>query len=192
MAQVKEARRTGDADKSKALLADVFNLLGNSSYGKMIETLERQASVIFTKDEKGVDRALRSGYFEDLDELGKTYELESRKQRVVITRPFQIGIAVYQLVKLRMLKAYYDCCDRYFDRRVFELILIDTDSNYKAISAERPEDTVKPELREELDAKKKKWLAWDRWSGRTPGLFRLKCEGSRMIVLCSKCYFIDE
>ena len=56
--QVTEARRTGDVDKSKALLADVFKLLGNSGYGKLIEALERQTNVIYTKDEKVVDRAL--------------------------------------------------------------------------------------------------------------------------------------
>jgi len=79
--EVTAARQTGDVDKSKALLADIFKLLGNSSYGKMIESLERQTHVIYTKDEKLVDRALRSAYFEDLDEIGKTSELESRKPR---------------------------------------------------------------------------------------------------------------
>lgn len=39
--QVKEARRTGNVEKSKALLAEVFKLLGNSGYGKLIEALER-------------------------------------------------------------------------------------------------------------------------------------------------------
>ena len=132
--EVTAARRTGDADKSKALLADIFKLLGNSSYGKMIESLERQTRVIYTKDEKLVDRTLRSAYFEDLDEIGQAYELESRKPRIMIRRPFQIGITVYQLAKLRMLEFYYDFLDRYVDRRDFELIQMDTDSNYMAIS----------------------------------------------------------
>ena len=35
--QVTEARRTGDMEKSKVLLAEVFKLLGNSGYGKLIE-----------------------------------------------------------------------------------------------------------------------------------------------------------
>ena len=74
----------------------------------------------------------------------------------------------------------------------FELIQMDTDSNYMAISAERLEDTVRPELQTEFEAKKQEWLAWDKWSGRTPGLFKLECEGSRMIALCSKCYYIEE
>ena len=60
--------------------------------------------MIYAKDDKVVDRALRSTYFEDLDEIGRSYELESRKPRILIRRPFQIGIAVYQLAKLRMLE----------------------------------------------------------------------------------------
>ena len=190
--QVTEARRTGDVEKSKALLAEVFKLLGNSGYGKLIEALERQTNVIYTKDEKVVDRALRSAYFSDLDEIGEAYELESRKPRITIRRPFQIGIAVYQLAKLRMLEFYYDFLDRYFDRKDFELIQMDTDSNYLAISGKKLEDIVRPEMKAEFEAQKKNWLAWDKWSGRTPGLFKLECEGDRMIALCSKCYFIDD
>ena len=189
--EVTAARRTGDADKSKALLADIFKLLGNSSYGKLIEALERQTRVIYTKDEKLVDKTLRSAYFEDLDEIGQAYELESRKPRIMIRRPFQIGIAVYQLAKLRMLEFYYDFLDRYVDRRDFELIQMDTDSNYMAISGDKLEDIVKPELRTEFEATKKQWLAWDKWSGRTPGLFKMESEGSGMIALCSKCYFVN-
>ena len=190
--RVTEARRTGDVEKSKALLAEVFKLLGNSGYGKLIDALERQTNIIYTKDEKAVDRALRSAYFSDLDEIGQAYELESRKPRITIRRPFQVGIAVYQLAKLRMLEFYYDFFDRYFDRRDFELIQMDTDSNYIAISAERLDDIVRPELKPEFEAQKKQWLTWDKWSGRTPGLFKLECVGSRMIALCSKCHFIDD
>ena len=56
--------------------------------------------------EKVVDRALRSAYFSDLEELGQVYELESRKSRITINRPFQIRIAVHQLAKQRMLEFY--------------------------------------------------------------------------------------
>lgn len=88
--QVSEALRTGDA-----LLAEVFKRLGNSGYGKLIKALERQTCVVYTKDERVVDRALRSAYVSDLDELREAYELENRKPRIIIIRPFQIGIAVY-------------------------------------------------------------------------------------------------
>ena len=146
----------------------MFKLLGNSGYGKLIEALERQTNVIYTKDEKVVDRALRSAYYSDLDEIGAAYELESRKPRITIRRPFQIGIAVYQLAKLRMLEFYHDFLDRYFDRKDFELIQMDTDSNYLAISGKELEDIVRPEMREEFEEEKKNWLAWSKWNWRIP------------------------
>ena len=92
--KVTAARRTGDVDKSKALLADVYELLGNSAYGKMINVLGRQTPVSYTESEKKVDRALRSVYFADLDEIGEAYELESGKKKIKITRPLQVGISV--------------------------------------------------------------------------------------------------
>ena len=144
----------------------MFKLLGNSAYGKLIEALERQTNVYYTKDEKVVDRALRSAYFSDLDEIGEAYELESRKARITIRRPFQVGIAVYQMAKLRMLQFYYDFLDRYLDRRDFELIQMDTDSNYMAISGKTLEEIVKPEMREEFEKEKKNWLAWAKWDWR--------------------------
>ena len=110
-----EARRTGDVDNSKALLAEVFKRLGNSGYEKLIEALECQMYVVYTKDEKVVDRALQSAYFSDLEELGQAYELESRNLCITINRLFQIRIVVYQFSKLRMLELYYDFLDRYVD-----------------------------------------------------------------------------
>ena len=91
-----------------------------------------------------------------------------------------------------MIEFYYDFLDKYLDRKDFELIQMDTDSLYMAMSGERLEDIVRPELKAEFEAEKNQWLSWDKWSGRTPGLLKLECEGSRMIALCPKCYFIDD
>ena len=77
---------------------------------------------------------------------GEHYELESREPRIVINCPFQISIAVYQLAKMRMLEFYYDFLDKYFDRSDFELIQMDTDSNYIVISGDSLEEIVRPEL----------------------------------------------
>ena len=65
-----------------------------------MEAVKRQTNVVSTKGEKVVDKALRSVYFKDLEEIGEAYELESRKLRVAINRAFQVGIAVYQLAKV--------------------------------------------------------------------------------------------
>jgi hypothetical protein len=189
--QVTEARRMGDLDKEKALFAEVFKLLGNSAYGKLIEALERHSNITYTKDEKTVDRALRSTWFEDLTEIGAAYEIKSRKPQVTIYRPFQVGIAVYQLAKLRILEFYYDFLDRFVGREDFELIQMDTDSLYMALSAATIDEVVKPGLERDFANCKKDWLSWNTWSNRTPGLFKLEFEGHRAIALCSKCYLVQ-
>ena len=101
--EVADNRRKGDADKDKALLAEVFKLLGNSAYGKFIEAVERQNKTLYTCDEDEVDKHLRSAWFKDLEEIGAAYKIELRKDKLTIDRPFQVGIVVYQLAKLRML-----------------------------------------------------------------------------------------
>ena len=153
---------------------------------------KRQTKVMYTKDEDVVDRHLRSAYFEDLEEIGDVYKIESRKKDVKIKRPFQVGIVVYQLAKLRMLQFYYDFLDNYIDRRDYELIQMDTDSMYFALSYKTLEEAVKPELMKEFKREKKQWHSWNKWSNREPGLFKLENEGTRAIALCSKCYFVED
>ena len=192
VSEVANMRRKGDTEAEKALLAEIYKLLGNSVYGKFIEAVERQTKALYTKDEDEVDKYLRSAYFEDLEEIGDAYKIESRKKEVTINRLFQVGIVVYQLAKLRMLQFYYDFLDKYIDRRDFELIQMDTDSFYFALSHDTLEAAVKPELLEEFEREKNQWLSWDKWSSREPGLFKLEKEGTRAIALCSKCYFVDD
>ena len=69
---------------------------------------------------------------------------------MTITRPYQCGIAVYQLAKLRMLEFYYDFVDKFCDRRDFEVIQMDTDSLYMALSTEDFDSAVRPELKYNL------------------------------------------
>ena len=58
---------------------------------------------IFTNNEDLADKAFRSPYFEDLEEINGALKIKERRRRVNIVRPCQCGIAVYQLAKLRML-----------------------------------------------------------------------------------------
>ena len=180
--EVANNRRKGDADKDKALLAEVFKLLGNSAYGKFIEAVERHTNTIYTCDEEEVDKSLRSARFKTLEEIGPAYKVELRKSKITIDRPFQVGIVVYQLAKLRMLQFYYEFLDFYLDRRDFELIQMDTDSMYFALSRERLEDAVRPEYEVQFEEEKKRWLAWDKWSNREPGLFKLEKEATSGII----------
>ena len=184
--------RKGDAEKDKALLAEVFKLLGNSAYGKFIEAVERHTNTIYTCDEEEVDKSLRSARFKTLEEIGPAYKVELRKSKITIDRPFQVGIVVYQLAKLRMLQFYYEFLDFYLDRRDFELIQMDTDSMYFALSRERLEDAIRPGYETQFEEEKKRWLAWNKWSNREPGLFKLEKEATSGIALCSKCYHMED
>ena len=69
---------------------------------------------------------------------------------------------------------------------------MDTDSMYFALSYDTLEEAVKPELKQQFKRDKKQWLSWDKWSNREPGLFKLEKEGTRAIVLCSKCYYVED
>ena len=179
--EVANKRRQGDADGDKALLAEEFKLLGNSAYGKFIEPVERQTRVVYTTDKETVDKHLRSVWFEVLEEIGGCYKIECRKNKVTVSRPFQIGIVVYQLAKLRMLQFYYDFLDYYVDRRDFELIQMDTDSLYFALSYDMLEEAVIPERLKEFELEKKDWLSWDKWSSREPGLFKNEDSGKAKV-----------
>ena len=190
--EVSSARRAADNDKNKKQLGDTAKLKGNSFYGKMIENLEKHMTTKFTTDEKLIDKIFRSPFFEDLEEINEgVFEVRQRKRQVTITRPYQCGIAVYQLAKLRMLEFYYDFLDKFCDRRDFELIQMDTDSFYMALSAEDFDDIIKPEMKELYKEEKKNWLVTDEYSKRVPGLFKPEFRGKRMIALTSKCYYAD-
>ena len=190
--EVSSARRAADNDKNKKQLGDTAKLKGNSFYGKMIENLEKHMNTKFTTNEKLIDEIFRSPFFDDLEEISNgAFEVRQRKRQVTITRPYQCGIAVYQLAKLRMLEFYYDFLDKFCDRRDFELIQMDTDSFYMALSANDFDEIVRPELKELYKDEKKNWLVTDEYSKRVPGLFKPEFRGKRMIALTSKCYFAD-
>ena len=77
--EVANARREADKDPLKKQLGDVAKLTGNSFYGKMVEELGRHKSTRFTRKEMVVDKALRSPFFDNLEEIGETYEIKEFK-----------------------------------------------------------------------------------------------------------------
>ena len=155
----------------------------------MIEDKTRHTKTQFTSDENEVDKALRSAFFQDLEEFeGGSYEIKENKRKAYVDRPYQCGIAVYQLAKLRMLKFYYDFLDKYFDRRDYELCYMDTDSFYIAFSNPNIDKLVKPSMYEEYLKDKPNWLSVDKYTERTPGLFKPEFIGTRAVFVGNKCY----
>ena len=65
---VSEARRAGDRDPDKSVLANLMKLIGNSGYGKCITNLEKHEKVQYFNASE-VSGAVNDSYFCNLDEL---------------------------------------------------------------------------------------------------------------------------
>ena len=70
----------------------------------MIADLGHYKNTKFTREERDVSKALRSPFFDNFKEIGGAYEIKKSKRTVMINRAYQCAIAVYQLLKLRMLE----------------------------------------------------------------------------------------
>ena len=109
---VSAARRAGDADPDKAIIADTIKLLGNSAYGKTVTNVDRHRDIKYST-EVGTSALVNNKRFRQLDVVAEdAYEIEMNKSVVKYTLPLHIGFFVYQYAKLRMLQFYYDFVDR--------------------------------------------------------------------------------
>ena len=125
---VSAARRAGDTDPDKAIIADTMKLLGNSGYGKMVTNVDRHRDVKYYT-EVGTSALINNKRFRQLDVVADdAHEIELNKKVVKFTLPLHIGFFVYQYAKLRMLQFYYDFIDRYVERPLFQYCEMDTDS----------------------------------------------------------------
>ena len=123
---VSAARRAGDTDPNKAIIADTMKLLGDSETNV---DLHRD-----TKHWTGVSTSefINNNRFRQLDVITEdTYEVALNKSVVRYNLPLHIGFFVHQYAKLRMPQFYYYFVDRYVDRSLFHYCEMETDSAYR-------------------------------------------------------------
>ncbi|XP_033729182.1 uncharacterized protein LOC117318295 isoform X1 [Pecten maximus] len=197
--EISDARRAGDRDPSLAIVAETCKLKGNASYGSMLMRKDRHSNIKYLNSEDKLFQAVNDKHFRKLVELGDgQYEIETAKTRVKMDIPIQIGFFILQYAKLRMLSFYYDCLDLYWDRRDFELIAMDTDSYYLALSGTDLEALVRSNMTAEFETVKYDWFPDDRTpeskahTRRTPGLMKEEMRGDVMVSLCSKSYCVQQ
>ena len=53
------------------------------------------------------------------------------------------------------------------------------------------DEIVRPGMKQAYEADKKNWLATDKFSERTPGLFKPEFLGTRSVWLTAKCYLVQ-
>ena len=137
---VSAARREGDADPDKAIIADTMKLLGNSAYGKTVTNIDRHRNVRYCT-EVGTSLLINNKRFRQLDVVtDDAYEVTASKARLTYDLPLHIGFFVYQYAKLRMLQFYYDFVDRYvagvnnhFVHNRFVIVMDSTSHSSKSI-----------------------------------------------------------
>ena len=216
---VSAARRAGDADPDKSIIADTMKLLGNSAYGKTVTNIDRHRNVKYCT-EVGTSACINNKRFRQLDVVtDDVYEITSNKACLTYDLPLHIGFFVYQYAKLRMLQFYYDFVARYVERPLYQYCEMDTDSAYIALAGDTIDDLVAPEHREHYFRHRSEWLpaeCCDKHKGdyvqtrlaglpwtatescclsrkafdkRTPGLFKVEWRGDGFIGLCSKTYY---
>ena len=82
---VSTARRNGDSDPEKAIIADTMKLLGNSGYGKTVTNVDRHRNVTYST-EVGTSLLINNKRFCQLDVVtDDAYEVTSNKARVTTT-----------------------------------------------------------------------------------------------------------
>lgn len=194
---IANARRAGDVDEDMAIIAETMKLIGNALYGRTVMDKEKHTTTTFCGLDK-ISKRINDPHFKDLEELSDNrFEVMAGKHKIIMDTPIQIGCAVYQLAKLRMLQFYYDCLDKYVDRSDFQYVEMDTDSAYLALSADKLDDVIKPHMRKEYNEDKYNWFPNEEtdklkaYNKRTPGLFKVEFEGNAIYALCSKLYFVE-
>ena len=156
---VSTARRAGDEDPDKAIIADTMKLLGNSGYGKTVTNVDRHRDVKYCT-EIGTSALINNKRFRQLDVVSEdAYEIEMNKSVVKYTLPLHIGFFVYQYAKLRMLQLYYDFVDRYVERPLFQYCEMDTDSAYIALAGESIDGLVRADRRAHYFRHRSQWLS---------------------------------
>ena len=192
---VSDARRAGDADPNKKLVAETMKLIGNSGYGKTVTNKSKHKNVLYC-GEASASRHINDPLFHKLDPVNddeSVHEVHMHKKTIVYDLPHTIGFFVYQYAKMRMLEFYFDFMVKFVDPKDFQYCEMDTDSAYMALSAATLEEIIKPHMLEQYHQEKHLWFpregihaAYDK---RTPGLFKVEWEGNGIIGLCSKTYY---
>ena len=204
-----DARRAGDVDKSKEMIANTMKLLANSSYGCLCMCKSKHRQIVYVRGD-ALKIHVNDPRFRNVTPLDDDiFELEMSKRKITYDVPNYLAHFILNTAKLRVLSYYYDCLDYFVPRSCFELCQMDTDSLYFAISATNFIDVVKPELKDEylariydschidkFDADSKYWYPRQccerhaKFDKRTPGLMKLEASGKKLTSLCSKTYLL--
>ena len=206
VALVTQKRKEGAKDPLKEAVAELFKLLGNSSYGSQLLDKEKYTVTKLVHGQRNAKMQVNDTRFQNLIPLGdECYEVSKLHKDIEMNLPIQIGFQILQLAKLRMLSFVYDFIMKYIHRDSFQIIQTDTDSLYLALSGSSLKDCVHkhllPEIIEQTELRcgdlgrhENAYLprtcckTHNADDNKTPGLFKIEFLGTKMLCLSSKTY----
>ncbi len=208
--QVTVARSPRRPESGHESIRNPQQVVGNSAFGGTILNKEKFRKVKYLQGFRQACMAVNDPRFQSMCELDEDYfEGEFANSRITMDMPLQLGYSILQYAKLHMLAYYYDFVLKYVDRADFELLEMDTDSLYMALSASTFPDIVRPSLRQQFDSSLMShcsddyrpevgvddvWLPrqccgkHEKFDSRCLGLMKLEFSGTEMVSLCSKSY----
>ena len=97
-----------------------MKLLGNSAYGSMIMDQEKHQKVEYVKGSRDIVLKVNLPTFKKIEDLGDDFaEIGLMKSHQKLNLHIQIGFAILQYAKLKMLEWYYDFLLEYVDKSDF-------------------------------------------------------------------------
>ena len=190
-----ELKIKGEASKTK----------GNCGYGRTLMDKSKHTRICFAK-KKNLLKHVNNPLLKSYDTLNEdVYEVEKLKKKVMLDLPIQIGVAVYNYAKLRLIE-FWEFVNHYLINDLYQIMECDTDSLYIAFARESIDECVQPDLLEEWYSEKYKWFSsedknssvdfegtyvpFNQFDKRTPGKFKPEFIGDGMTCLNSKVYHI--
>nr|XP_039265898.1 uncharacterized protein LOC120341457 [Styela clava] len=107
--EVSMARRNGDMSPEKAILADTYKLLGNSSYGKTLENVANYRKIAYCDGNETRDLINEPSFVGSTQLSDDLFEVTSKRKQIVCKLSNQIGFVVYQNAKFTRISRLARC-----------------------------------------------------------------------------------
>ena len=131
---VAQDRRQASGDPSREAHAAKQKLTANSAYGATLLNKLNYTHIHYVGENEALLKHNDPRFRLSSEIVEGFYEVQMAHKQIVHDIPKQVGFFVLMYAKLRMLEFYYDCLDYYLNREDYELVQMDTDSIYFAVS----------------------------------------------------------
>ncbi|CEG46762.1 chromodomain protein, putative [Plasmopara halstedii] len=94
MEKVSEARREGDADEDKAMIAEMMKLIGNSAFGRSGMDKGKHKETKYKSCDGSISSIVEQKRFYDVEELGDSFKITLKKKCMKLNDPIHLSIAI--------------------------------------------------------------------------------------------------